>query len=84
MALATDAPTAHPRLLAWVDAMVELCEPDAIHWIDGSDGEYELLCKQLVDAGTFTELDPKRRPGSYWATTDPSDVARVEDRTFIC
>ncbi len=84
MALATDAPTTHPRLLAWVDAMVELCQPEAVHWVDGSDAEHELLCKQLVDAGTFTELDVQRRPGSYWATTDPSDVARVEDRTFIC
>ncbi|MBM3672765.1 MAG: phosphoenolpyruvate carboxykinase (GTP) [Actinobacteria bacterium] len=64
--------------------MVELCEPAALHWIDGSDEEFELLCKQLVDAGTFVELDRKKRPGSFWATTDPSDVARVEDRTFIC
>ncbi|HEU5301132.1 MAG TPA: phosphoenolpyruvate carboxykinase (GTP) [Acidimicrobiia bacterium] len=84
MSLATDAPTTHPGLLAWVDAMVELCEPEAVHWIDGSDEEHALLCKQLVDAGTFSELDPARRPASYWATTDPSDVARVEDRTFIC
>jgi phosphoenolpyruvate carboxykinase (GTP) len=64
--------------------MADLCEPDAVHWVDGSDEEHELLCKQLVEAGTFTELDSKHRPGSYWATSDPSDVARVEDRTFIC
>jgi len=82
--LLIDAPTSHPRLLAWVREMVELCEPAALHWIDGSDEEFELLCKQLVDAGTFVELDRKKRPGSFWATTDPSDVARVEDRTFIC
>jgi phosphoenolpyruvate carboxykinase (GTP) len=84
VSLVTDAPTKHSGLLAWVQDMVELCEPDAVHWVDGSDAEYELLCKQLVDAGTFQELDPERRPGSYWATTDPSDVARVEDRTYIC
>ena len=84
MSLVTEAPTTHPRLIAWVQAMAELCEPDAIHWVDGSDEEHELLCKQLVEAGTFTELDPERRPSSYWATSDPSDVARVEDRTFIC
>jgi len=84
VSLVTDAPSTHAGLLAWVQAMAELCEPDAIHWVDGSDAEYELLCKQLVDAGTFTELSPEKRPGSYWATTDPSDVARVEDRTYIC
>ena len=78
------APTRNARLLAWVDEMVELCQPDDVHWFDGSDDEHELLCKQLVDAGTFTELDPAKRPGSYWAHSDPSDVARVEDRTFIC
>src|SRR3954453_19399842 len=64
--------------------MVELCQPDDVHWFDGSEEEHALLCKQLVDAGTFTELDPAKRPGSYWAHSDPSDVARVEDRTFIC
>ncbi len=79
-----DAPTRNPRLLRWVDEMVELLEPDAVHWFDGSDAEHDALCKQLVAAGTFVELDPARRPGSYWARTDPSDVARVEDRTFIC
>ena len=78
------APTRNARLLAWVDEMVELCQPDDVHWFDGSEEEHALLCKQLVDAGTFTELDPVKRPGSYWAHSDPSDVARVEDRTFIC
>ena len=84
MARVMDAPTKHQRLLRWVEQMAELCEPEAIQWVDGSDDEHELLCKQLVEAGTFTALDPERRPGSYWATSDPSDVARVEDRTFIC
>jgi phosphoenolpyruvate carboxykinase (GTP) len=71
-------------LLVWVEEVAALCEPETIHWFDGSDEEFELLSKQLVDAGTFVELDKARRPGSFWATTDPSDVARVEDRTFIC
>ena len=84
MSLVSEAPTTHPGLIAWVQKMVELCVPDAVHWVDGSDAEYDLLCKQLVDAGTFEELSPEKRPGSYWATTDPSDVARVEDRTYIC
>jgi phosphoenolpyruvate carboxykinase (GTP) len=77
-------PTRNEKLLRWVDAMVELCEPETVHWFDGSEAERELLCKQLVDAGTLVELDPTKRPGSYWAASDPGDVARVEDRTFIC
>src|SRR5947199_869158 len=64
--------------------MVGGCEPDSVHWFEGSDEEYELLNKQLVEAGTLVELDPAKRPGSYWAASDPGDVARVEDRTFIC
>ncbi|MBX7159896.1 MAG: phosphoenolpyruvate carboxykinase (GTP) [Acidimicrobiia bacterium] len=72
------------RLLDWVEEMVALCRPAAVHWCDGSDAEYEALCDQLVEAGTFRRLDASKRPGSYWAVTDPSDVARVEDRTFIC
>ncbi|HEY7107296.1 MAG TPA: phosphoenolpyruvate carboxykinase (GTP) [Acidimicrobiia bacterium] len=78
------APTENQRLVAWIDDMVDLCEPDDVHWCDGSDAEFEMLCKQLVDAGTLVELDPAKRPGSYWARSDPQDVARVEDRTFIC
>ncbi|MET0420846.1 MAG: phosphoenolpyruvate carboxykinase (GTP) [Acidimicrobiia bacterium] len=79
-----DAPTENQRLLRWVDEMAELLEPESIHWFDGSDVERDTLCKQLVDAGTFVALDPVKRPNSFWAHTDPSDVARVEDRTFIC
>jgi phosphoenolpyruvate carboxykinase (GTP) len=78
------APTQNQRLLRWIDEMVELCQPDAVHWCDGSDAEFEMLCEQLVEAGTFVALDEERRPGSYWARSDPKDVARVEDRTFIC
>ncbi len=78
------APTTNPRLLAWVDEIAALCDPDDIHWFDGSDEERELLTKQLIQAGTFTALDPEKRPNSFWARSDPNDVARVEDRTFIC
>jgi phosphoenolpyruvate carboxykinase (GTP) len=77
-------PTSNQRLLRWVEDVAELCRPEAVHWCDGSDEEFDLLCKQLLQAGTFVELDADRRPGSYWAASDPSDVARVEDRTFIC
>jgi phosphoenolpyruvate carboxykinase (GTP) len=77
-------PTSNQRLLRWVEDVAELCRPEAVHWCDGSDEEFDLLCKQLVQAGTFVELDADGRPGSYWAASDPSDVARVEDRTFIC
>ena len=75
---------ANKRLLDWVEEMVSLCRPADVHWCDGSDSEYEALCDQLVEAGTFRRLDASKRPGSFWAVTDPSDVARVEDRTFIC
>ncbi len=84
MSLALHAPTKHSRLLQWVEEMVRLCEPDSVHWFDSSSDERDLLAKQLVDAGTLVALDPAKRPNSYWACSDPSDVARVEDRTFIC
>ena len=80
----TTAPTANRQLLAWVEGVAGLTLPDRIHWCDGSGAEYEQLCEGLVDAGTFERLDPERLPGSFLARSDPADVARVEDRTFIC
>ena len=77
-------PTTHQRLLTWVDEVAALTTPDRIYWCDGSDAEYDALCQQLVDQGTFQRLSDAKRPHSFWAASDPSDVARVEDRTFIC
>jgi phosphoenolpyruvate carboxykinase (GTP) len=77
-------PTTNKHLIRWVEKMADLCQPAAIHWVDGSVEENELLCQRLVDAGTFQRLNQELWPGCYYARSAPNDVARVEDRTFIC
>ena len=76
--------SSNDRLNSWVDSWTAILQPDSIHWCDGTQAEYDRLCAELVTAGTFTKLNDVKRPNSYWAHSDPGDVARVEDRTFIC
>ncbi len=72
------------RLRIWVEEMVALCQPDSVHWCDGSQEEYDGLCEQMVESGTFLRIKDEERLNSFRGRSDPSDVARVEDRTFIC
>ncbi|HUQ64057.1 MAG TPA: phosphoenolpyruvate carboxykinase (GTP) [Acidimicrobiales bacterium] len=77
-------PTSNQKLIDWVNEVTELCKPEAVEWCDGTQEEYDRLCQLMVSQGTLTPLDDAKRPNSFWATSDPGDVARVEDRTYIC
>ena len=72
------------KLIEWVNKMAEMCQPDSVYWCSGTDEEYDEMAEKLVESGTFTKLNKDLRPNSYFCHSDPSDVARVEDRTFIC
>src|ERR1700733_6014584 len=76
--------TQHSKLISWVEEMAALCQPEKIHWCDGSEQENQALCDLMVKSGTFIKLNEKLRPNSFLSRSHPSDVARVEDRTFIC
>src|SRR2546425_6068011 len=75
--------TSNKGLLAWVEDMARLCQPNQFFWCDGSEQEYQNLCNEMVSSGTFTKLNHRKRPGCFLARSHPSDVARVEDRTYI-
>ena len=81
---AMETAPARAELETWVKQVTEFCQADAVHWCDGTKEEYDRMCQLLVDKGTFIPLNPEKRPNSFACFSDPSDVARVEDKTFIC
>ena len=83
-AMSKPVQTTHPALQRWVEDAIALCTPDAVEWCDGSQAEWDRLTSLMVEKGTFTRLNPAKRPNSFLARSTPSDVARVEDRTYIC
>ncbi|HLQ05338.1 MAG TPA: phosphoenolpyruvate carboxykinase (GTP) [Verrucomicrobiae bacterium] len=84
MLVAKDRPTTNTHLLSWVDEMAKLCTPDRIYWVDGSDEENKALTEEAVAAGVLIPLNPQKRPNSFYSRSDPNDVARIEELTFIC
>jgi phosphoenolpyruvate carboxykinase (GTP) len=76
--------TTNKHLIRWVDKMADLCRPESIHWVDGTDAENDAVCELLISTGTFIRLNQERWPNCYYSRSVPGDVARVEDRTFIC
>jgi len=83
-AVVSNTPTSHEDLAKWVEEITVLCQPDIVHWVDGCEEENTILCQELVEGETFIRLNPKKCPNSFLCRSNPADVARVEDRTFIC
>ena len=81
---AVSSHTSNPKLLAWIEDVTQMLQPDAVHWCDGSREEYQEMLQLMVDSGTAMWLNAEKRPNSIYVRSDPADVARVEDRTFIC
>src|SRR5207245_7569377 len=84
MLVANKAPTSNPHLLSWVDEMARMCKPDQIYWVDGSDEEAKRLTDEAVAMGVLIPLNPEKKPNSYYSRSNPNDVARTEELTFVC